>query len=131
MNWKIKFNNNTSRLPNENEIVFFDWVVTFLKDNNKLPTKKDFLNSNITSHISYEYIIFNYISIKSAVKLIDLTSNKSKWNKDNLSKILNDLHLKLQRKPTSKDLKLNGLPPMSTFINHFGSWKNALSESGL
>lgn len=56
---------------------------------------------------------------------------ESDYSKEQLLEFLHDYYNKYNKIPTIRGIKSKGYPTAHAYINHFGSFKNALIESGL
>ena len=106
-------------------------LIEFKNKYGHVPKIEDFRNNpKLPSATSY----FNkFGSWNKALEKASLEINvKKNYTKDELINSLKDLSKRLGRVPTSNELgKKNNMPDRSVFEDRFGSWNNALIQSGL
>lgn len=100
----------------------------FYKENNKVPTQRDFVNN--PKYPAYSNYIYKFGTWNEALKKANLFVNQIKHTdiSDNeLLEFLTQFHNKNGLIPSSCDFKNNPeYPSYGTYVNRFGSWTNAL-----
>lgn len=109
---------------------FIDELHKYYDMYGKTPRVSDFKGE----WISYGWAKKLFGSWNNAIKAANLPVNNDNpysYNKDQLLSYLLEYYRKYSKVPTSRMMSGAGYPSIKAYIKHFGSFKNALIESGL
>lgn len=102
----------------------------FVKENGRVPRYVDMNKRN--GYISISVYQRHFKTWNNALKCAKLPINQNTYTKIELINLLQNLAQKLERTPSTNDIKhLKSFPKPGIFKNMFGSWNNALIEAGL
>lgn len=101
----------------------------FYKENGRTPKSSDFKGKMP----SVDMISKRFGKWSTAIELAGLSKvlRHNEYTKEYLINCLFDYYHKYEKVPTAREMKRKDYPTIHSYIHHFGSFKNALIETGL
>ena len=105
-------------------------IQDFYKENNRIPTCKDF--SNNPAYPSYKTVQKYFITWNSAIETAGYKTTNKHWDKNSCIEAIQLFYEKEHKTPIKKDFEDSvNYPSASTVRNHLGSWNKGIMAARL